>query len=1187
MFPNANKAAICMEVLHSMVVGDSNYKVCTIIADPSGTANPVDLQLISHTETSFPEAMLNRLRDRLGRFFQEELGLQVSDPSVPSQEKGSTLEDSELGLPSDGQIEDEIEDEFNKEVESLEEEIDRTAEDEDEQRLQRDNDDTDFAMTEAKGRNITTQDNMDMNIDSDLRVDLNVVDTDCHMGLVHSDSNTDSDAGSTVSAAPHRPKKQRMAYVLVPSVKRQSTPRSLPHFTISTPPSVRSAAVPGQLSAQEEDILSSFMLTDDELKEVSYTGSAYRDAEETFKYTYGIDLAKVPGRTREWSNFLGVKSWNATRHLQDSQDETAIPASNTLFNDPDLSTIGCAYLNDYDLIVCQNTHEGRICGQAIPLSGLMSHCYKIEGGSSLSHKIPFCKRSDKKVTYKQKLFVGRLLLRYPNIVVTQGELKDIRMRSDQFGPVLHVPCPTEGYGCSHCDFATPSRARTLRDLKAHWEAHVKQGEAPLPRFKRGSQRVLDCDNFISCQVQTLSTLHTSVMYLKVPPPHPTTNHPSRPSRPPTLTNQSAGALLATFVALNESNHPSVNPTLLLPFFRDIRAGDFIQRIDATTANQLVSIPSRQESALFRLKIFCTREFEATCNLIQDSPIIVQEALVKPKVGQRRMTERFRCPTRRSTITMYGLQEAVLLCFVLRCIQQNLMREDMKTPWDGESFYLALTPDQVNSFRRLLTLLQQVDSSDEDLSRAIKAARKSLYMPEDTFHLLMHPFLSAIIVFICLRSVHPEGGFWSPKRLTTIYAKTQFSIRLFLLQEAQEMYAIYDGQDGDTDGKYWGFMNWLEDFIARWATEDHVSPLSILRRWIRALSRIAMITPTATCILWDASHSSLSVKGHVVSIAAYKSHVRKTLEELIDFVNHEVLFDVDLPQDAYSLPDSDNDDIESRGHGLFPLSKQDLNSGNHPSSLFLAELQRFGMVYQVHQNRLQWDSQKLTTWLSNITAAWSSVLVLLHLLSLPARGTEEVVWQHSNSVSRPRNLFLSPHLKTLVTQSNYSKTTAITGVFKYIIRPIPFKLARIIGILLRIIRPIEMMAVMSEFASDSAETIYNNYSTYMFVSFGKVWDSNRLSAAIKEWFTTNLDVPFGLNLHRHFAQALQRKFHSHQTTDAHGDASNRGFGHSAEVADLNYARQPGDLTIGISERQKYEVVGMSWLNWHEIDISPSS
>lgn len=127
--------------------------------------------------------------------------------------------------------------------------------------------------------------------------------------------------------------------------------------------------------------------------------------------------------TQFWCSYSRAsKSYAAMRHLQEPQDETAIPASNTLFNDPDLSTIGCAYLRDYDVIVCQNNHAGEICGQVIPLSILMSHCYKLNGGSSLSHTIPFCKRSNRKITREQKLFVGRLLLRYPDIVVTQGKL---------------------------------------------------------------------------------------------------------------------------------------------------------------------------------------------------------------------------------------------------------------------------------------------------------------------------------------------------------------------------------------------------------------------------------------------------------------------------------------------------------------------------------------------------------------------------------------------------------------------------------------------------------------------------------------------------------------------------------------------------------------------------------------------
>jgi len=380
---------------------------------------------------------------------------------------------------------------------------------------------------------------------------------------------------------------------------------------------------------------------------------------------------------------------------------------------------------------------------------------------------------------------------------------------------------------------------------------------------------------------------------------------------------------------------------------------------------------------------------------------------------------------------------------------------------------------------------------------------------------------------------------------------------------------------------------MRRFISVWATEDHISPLSILRRWIRALSRVARVTPSATCILWDATNSSISVKGHVISLDAYKSHVRNTCNELVDFVNHHVLLDVKLPDKAYALPEEENDDINTRGFGLFALPAEALATGNHPSTIFLDALCRSGGLCQIHNGAIQWDPNELATWLANITQAWSMVLVLLHILSLPARGTEEVVWQHANSISSSRHLFLSPHLKTLVTQSNYSKTTAITGVYKYVIRPVPYLLAKVITILLRIIRPVEMMAVASRASEEQRHPILEKYSTHMFVSAGNVWNSEELSAALKHWYMEKLGIPFGLNLHRHFAQALQRKFHSYGNQGQNlGDVANRGLGHSREVADMNYARQPGDLGVGVSDRQRFEEVGMGWITWHGMAVSPS-
>jgi len=329
------------------------------------------------------------------------------------------------------------------------------------------------------------------------------------------------------------------------------------------------------------------------------------------------------------------KAVNTVKRLTQPQDVDTAPASNLLLQDPDLSTIGCALLPDYDVIICRNVRDAKICGQAIPLGTLMAHCYSDERrGVFSSHKILSCKRVNDKATTAQKEFLGRLLIRYPNIVVTQAELKDVRMRPNQFGPVSHVPVPVGGYACNHCDFATASLDRAERLLKKHWETHVAQdGAAPLPRFKKGSSGVLKCDKFQHCQVQTLSTLHTTVTWLKVPSGHPSLHSESGQLLSQTSSSNrsvSSGQILAAFHTSNSTISSTINRNLTLPFFRDIRAVDFIQRIDPDLDNELVSLPTKHELLLSRLKRLCVKRFTLSCEDIKDAPIIVQEALVQPK-----------------------------------------------------------------------------------------------------------------------------------------------------------------------------------------------------------------------------------------------------------------------------------------------------------------------------------------------------------------------------------------------------------------------------------------------------------------------------------------------------------------------------------------------------------------------------
>ena len=366
----------------------------------------------------------------------------------------------------------------------------------------------------------------------------------------------------------------------------------------------------------------------------------------------------------------------------------------------------------------------------------------------------------------------------------------------------------------------------------------------------------------------------------------------------------------------------------------------------------------------------------------------------------------------------------------------------------------------------------------------------------------------------------------------------------------------------------------------------MSPLAIVRQWIRGLSPIARLAPTSATILWDSSYSSISIKNHVVSIADYKKHVRDSLTTLIEFVDSCVLFDFDFPNSAYALPTEDSNDMDTRRYGLFSSSSEAITADDHPSSHLLALLCKTGRVCSMIDNQVLWDPKNVSAWLLNISEAWSRVAVLLLLLSLPARGTEAIMWQHTNSQSSARHLFYSPVLKTLVTQSNYNKTTALTGLHKYIIRAIPRSLATVMAKLLRIVRPVETFAVIQSqgpLADSQRDAIISAYETFIFVSAGKVWTSDHLSATLKHWFQEKLDVPFGLNLHRHFAQAVQRKFHSYKDHNQLADAANKSLGHGRGVGDVNYARENCDVSLNVSDREKFEEVGSNWITWHGVAV----
>ena len=100
-----------------------------------------------------------------------------------------------------------------------------------------------------------------------------------------------------------------------------------------------------------------------------------------------------------------------------------------------------------------------------------------------------------------------------------------------------------------------------------------------------------------------------------------------------------------------------------------------------------------------------------------------------------------------------------------------------------------------------------------------------------------------------------------------------------------------------------------------------TPMGNVREWIKSLSRIARNTPVKATITWQEEGNSIAIRllNFVVDMDEYRAAVRSTLDECITHIHTKVLLNIDLPDSAWLLPESDNQEEHTRGEGLFTWS----------------------------------------------------------------------------------------------------------------------------------------------------------------------------------------------------------------------------------------------------------------------------
>jgi len=209
--------------------------------------------------------------------------------------------------------------------------------------------------------------------------------------------------------------------------------------------------------------------------------------------------------------------------------------------------------------------------------------------------------------------------------------------------------------------------------------------------------------------------------------------------------------------------------------------------------------------------------------------------------------------------------------------------------------------------------------------------------------------------------------------------------------------------------------------------------------------------------------------------------------------------------------------------------------NHDALLFvthIAKHQKLGLdqtipVYdilapKVDSMQIKWNHDECHQWLSEVHAAWERAYCLYHVTSgLPARVTEEVSLRMTHSNLGPTNLLIVNG--KLQTMSDYNKTSSSSGLNKHITRVLHSCLAHIFLVLLMCVRPLELQVLKGVNVGD--EYVDFVYTTMLFASWGKGWNSKEAGEAFRAWLSGafGVELKAGIALYRQFAVSLQRQW----------------------------------------------------------------
>jgi hypothetical protein len=239
--------------------------------------------------------------------------------------------------------------------------------------------------------------------------------------------------------------------------------------------------------------------------------------------------------------------------------------------------------------------------------------------------------------------------------------------------------------------------------------------------------------------------------------------------------------------------------------------------------------------------------------------------------------------------------------------------------------------------------------------------------------------------------------------------------------------------------------------------------------------------------------------------------------------------------------------------------------------------------------VQFDFKESLQWLNDNDEAMHLLMPHCHVLEgPPGRMTEEAALHLTNTETTSRGLVFERQAETGGFSSGYHKGMHMTSDQKDILRLVPYCVFALLYMLIRIVRPVELL-VLHDFCiqEPKRQETFDAYTQSIYASMGKGWDAIKMSAVLERFFKMGLGVKMGVRLFCHFAIAVQQHFHqtNYSIYDTHPDewrlaiVADLMAGHTTRVAEQNYARE-NSVVVGMISKSDYIRVCQDWHTLHE-------